>query len=72
MKKYAPIMHRNTIERKSVRRSAKTIGADLLTGVPVSSFTRKDFRTSPILPGVTLITNEERNIRKLLPRGNLI
>jgi hypothetical protein len=59
-------MLNKTKERKSVILSAKTMGALLLIGIPYLSFSRYDLKTSPILPGVTDIINDERKIKKLI------
>ena len=51
---------------KKVRgRSATTIGAVFVMGTPYVSKRTSDLKTSPTLPGVTVRTKPERNVRKL-------
>ncbi len=53
----------------SVRRSAITIDAVRLTGVPTRARTRTAFSTSPSLPGEIAIVNPARKTRKLGCQG---
>lgn len=57
-----PISAKNVSARKSVSLSAKIIDALFDIGSPLTSLSKNDFITSPILPGDALITNPERNI----------
>ena len=55
---------------RSVTRSATTMGAVRGIGHAVRSKRMSDLKTSPTLPGVTVSTKPERNVRKLSPFGD--
>ena len=58
-----------TMPMTSVARSATTIGAVFVIGTPCVSKRTSDLKTSPTLPGVTVSTKPERNVRKLSSFG---
>jgi len=65
----APSAVSTTSAMRSVRRSATTTGAVFAMEAPRDSCSSSDLNTSPSLPGVTLITNPDRNTSMLSPTG---
>jgi hypothetical protein len=60
-----PTTMRAMIPMRSVTRSAMTIGAVVTIGTSYVSWRTTDLKTSPTLPGVTVRTKPERNVRTL-------
>lgn len=64
-----PTITRPMIPMRSVSRSATTMGAVRAPGTPWVSWSTRLLNTSPTLPGVTVSTKPDRNVRKLSTLG---
>ena len=64
-----PTMTSTTTPMTSVKRSATTMGAVVCAGTPCVSARTRLLKTSPTLPGVTVSTKPEKNVKKLSSFG---